>query len=136
MQGIEQRGALGATRWLAVFGLLLGGCYSGLGNGSGDPTADDGGDGADGDDDDDDDGPGPDDGDDDDDDTCSNSCTFNDVCGDDVCSPNEDDCNCPQDCDDDPWACSPCECGGLGGFCWCSDFFCDNGATCCANGPC
>lgn len=71
MQGIEQRGALGATRWLAVFGLLLGGCYSGLGNGSGDPTADDGGDGADGDDDDDDDGPGPDDGDDDDDDTPS-----------------------------------------------------------------
>jgi hypothetical protein len=72
--------------------------------------------------------------------SCS-SCSFNTggcvnmVCGDGVCQPGEDSCNCA-DCPDDPFSCSPCQCGSNGGGpCWCDQFCLQNG-DCCANGPC
>lgn len=70
-----------------------------------------------------------------------NACSFNTggcvnmVCGDGICQPGEDSCNCP-DCPDDPNTCSPCQCGGNGGgLCWCDQFCLQNG-DCCPNGPC
>ena len=72
---------------------------------------------------------------------CSAGCTHdasacqNIVCGNGQCQAGEDSCNCPQDCPDDPNSCSPCQCGGSGGNCYC-DQACVNFFDCCFNGPC
>lgn len=72
---------------------------------------------------------------------CSASCTHdtslcqNIVCGNGQCQPGEDSCSCPADCPDDPNSCSPCQCGGLGGNCYC-DAACITFNDCCFNGPC
>src|SRR5690606_6600433 len=73
--------------------------------------------------------------------SCNTNCThntggcFNAVCGDGVCNGGEDSCSCPGDCPDDPNSCSPCQCGGNGGNCWC-DAGCIQFNDCCPNGPC
>jgi hypothetical protein len=73
--------------------------------------------------------------------SCSGGCTFDTggcvdwVCGNGVCEPNEDSCNCSSDCPDDPNSCSTCECGGFGGACFC-DAVCVEYGDCCSNGPC
>lgn len=73
--------------------------------------------------------------------TCSASCTHNTagcqqiVCGNGQCQQGEDSCNCPGDCPDDPNSCSPCQCGGDGGNCYCDDS-CLIFLDCCGNGPC
>ena len=70
-----------------------------------------------------------------------NACAFNTggcqniVCGNGQCQNGEDSCNCPGDCPDDPNSCSPCQCGGGGGNCFC-DAACVQFADCCFNGPC
>jgi len=72
---------------------------------------------------------------------CSAGCTHdasacqNIVCGNGQCEAGEDSCNCPGDCPDDPNSCSPCQCGGSGGNCYC-DQACVNFFDCCFNGPC
>jgi hypothetical protein len=74
--------------------------------------------------------------------SCSATCTFSTVacidyvCGNGSCDPGEDSCSCVGDCPDDPNSCAnPCECGGLGGACFCDQACLDFG-DCCANGPC
>lgn len=74
--------------------------------------------------------------------SCSAMCTFSTaacvtyVCGNGACDPGEDSCSCPSDCPDDPNTCGdPCECGGIGGNCYCDDF-CLQAGDCCVNGPC
>lgn len=73
--------------------------------------------------------------------TCNANCTHNTagcqniVCGNGQCQPGEDSCSCPADCPDDPNSCSPCQCGGDGGNCFC-DFACLDFFDCCPNGPC
>lgn len=72
---------------------------------------------------------------------CNTSCAVDTsgcvdwVCGNGSCEPNEDSCSCAGDCPDDPNSCSPCQCGGDGGNCWC-DAACVSLGDCCANGPC
>ena len=72
--------------------------------------------------------------------SCS-ACAFNTggcqniICGDGQCQNGEDSCNCPGDCPDDPNSCSPCQCGGSGGGCFC-DAACVQFGDCCFNGPC
>ena len=68
-------------------------------------------------------------------DGCSATCTVEPICGNSVCDAGEDSCSCPQDCPDDPNSCSPCECGGGGGACFC-DTACVIFGDCCWNGPC
>ena len=74
--------------------------------------------------------------------SCSATCSFNTggcmtvVCGDAMCQPGEDSCNCPSDCVQNPNACDPCECGSMnGGNCAC-DPFCLAFGDCCPNAPC
>ena len=73
--------------------------------------------------------------------SCNGDCSYNTaacqsiVCGNGQCQQGEDSCNCAQDCPDDPGTCSPCQCGGLGGACYC-DLDCLNFGDCCSNGPC
>lgn len=58
------------------------------------------------------------------------------VCGNGACDPGEDSCSCAADCPDDPNTCGdPCECGLIGGNCYC-DQFCLEVGDCCVNGPC
>jgi len=72
---------------------------------------------------------------------CSAQCTHNTagcqqiVCGNGQCQQGEDSCSCPGDCPDDLNSCSPCQCGGDGGNCYC-DVDCIFFDDCCANGPC
>ena len=65
-------------------------------------------------------------------DSCSADC--GQCCGDGTCDSalGEDSCSCPKDCLDDPNACSPCQCGGSGGSCWC-DAACQLTGSCCAD---
>jgi len=62
---------------------------------------------------------------------CNNGqCTY--PCGDGECGAGEDSCDCPADCPDDPNSCSPCECDGAGGNCYC-DEGCVLWGDCCGN---
>lgn len=73
--------------------------------------------------------------------SCNANCTHNTagcvnmVCGDGQCSPGEDDCTCPEDCPEDPYSCSDCECGDFSGACAC-DVDCIFFGDCCIDGPC
>jgi hypothetical protein len=73
--------------------------------------------------------------------SCTNTCTLNTsncvtyVCGNGICDPGENECNCVQDCPNNPNSCAPCQCGGNAGSCWC-DASCVNFGDCCFNGPC
>lgn len=55
-------------------------------------------------------------------------------CGDGICDveAGEDPCSCSADCENDPDACEPCECGGSGGTCSC-DSACVALGDCCDN---
>lgn len=71
---------------------------------------------------------------------CNDDCGFDIsaclifACGNNLCDSAEDSCNCAQDCDDDPNACSACECGepAGGGACGC-DEDCFEAGNCCDN---
>lgn len=73
--------------------------------------------------------------------TCQPNCLYdttgcaNAACGNGVCEGGEDSCSCPVDCPDEPWLCSPCECGASGGNCYC-DVDCALYGDCCLNAPC
>ncbi len=73
---------------------------------------------------------------------CTPDCAYDDSsckdykCGDGICEGDEESCSCPQDCPDNPNACSPCECGFQGGpTCYC-DVNCVFNGDCCQGGPC
>jgi hypothetical protein len=62
------------------------------------------------------------------------SCPTEPECGDGICQPSggEDECNCPDDCPNDPDSCEACECGSSGGNCYCDDA-CVALGDCCAD---